>query len=92
LNPNDDLHGSQPGDRGADRRPRPIETPLLLAINGDDPTAVARRQVRWPTGRLGKPRKMVAAAVFLASGESSFVNRATFAMDCDLTAAYDTPE
>jgi NAD(P)-dependent dehydrogenase (short-subunit alcohol dehydrogenase family) len=33
--------------------PGPVETPLLLAIFGDDPAAFARRQVHWPTGRLG---------------------------------------
>ena len=33
--------------------PGPVETPLLLAIYGDDPAAFARRQVHWPTGRLG---------------------------------------
>ena len=38
------------------------------------PAAFARRQVHWPTGRLGKPREIVNAALFLASDESSFVN------------------
>src|SRR6187431_3773925 len=72
--------------------PGPVETPLLLAIYGDDPTAFARRQVHWPTGRLGKPREIVNAALFLASDESSFVNGAAFVVDGGLTAAYVTPE
>jgi NAD(P)-dependent dehydrogenase (short-subunit alcohol dehydrogenase family) len=72
--------------------PGPVETPLLLAIYGDDPTAFARRQIHWPTGRLGKPREIVNAALFLASDESSFVNGATFVVDGGLTAAYVTPE
>jgi NAD(P)-dependent dehydrogenase (short-subunit alcohol dehydrogenase family) len=72
--------------------PGPVETPLLLAIYGDDPAAFARRQVHWPTGRLGKPREIVDAALFLASDESSFVNGATFVVDGGLTAAYVTPE
>jgi NAD(P)-dependent dehydrogenase (short-subunit alcohol dehydrogenase family) len=72
--------------------PGPVETPLLLAIYGDDPAAFARRQVHWPTGRLGKPREIVNAALFLASDESSFVNGAAFAVDGGLTAAYVTPE
>jgi NAD(P)-dependent dehydrogenase (short-subunit alcohol dehydrogenase family) len=72
--------------------PGPVETPLLLAIFGDDPAAFARRQVHWPTGRLGKPREIVNAALFLASDESSFVNGATFLVDGGLTAAYVTPE
>jgi NAD(P)-dependent dehydrogenase (short-subunit alcohol dehydrogenase family) len=72
--------------------PGPVETPLLLAIFGDDPAALARRQVHWPTGRLGTPREIVNAALFLASDESSFVNGAAFVVDGGLTAAYGTPE
>ena len=71
--------------------PGPVETPLLLAIYGDDPAAFARRQIHWPTGRLGKPREIVNAALFLASDESSFVNGATFVVDGGITAAYVTP-
>ena len=72
--------------------PGPVETPLLLAIYGDDPSAFKRRQVHWPTGRLGKPREIVNAALFLASDESSFVTGAAFVVDGGLTAAYVTPE
>jgi len=72
--------------------PGPVETPLLMAIFGDDPAAFKRRQVHWPTGRLGKPREIVNAALFLASDESSFVNGAAFVVDGGLTAAYVTPE
>jgi NAD(P)-dependent dehydrogenase (short-subunit alcohol dehydrogenase family) len=72
--------------------PGPVETPLLLAIYGDDPAAFARRQVHWPTGRLGRPREIVNAALFLASDESSFVNGAAFVVDGGITAAYVTPE
>ncbi len=71
--------------------PGPVETPLLLAIFGDDPAAFARRQVHWPTGRLGKPREIVNAALFLASDESSFVNASAFVVDGGITAAYVTP-
>jgi NAD(P)-dependent dehydrogenase (short-subunit alcohol dehydrogenase family) len=72
--------------------PGPVETPLLLAIYGDDPSAFKRRQVHWPTGRLGKPREIVNAALFLASDESTFVNGAAFVVDGGLTAAYVTPD
>jgi NAD(P)-dependent dehydrogenase (short-subunit alcohol dehydrogenase family) len=72
--------------------PGPVETPLLLAIYGDDPAAFARRRIHWPTGRLGKPREIVNAALFLASDESSFVNGSIFVVDGGLTAAYVTPE
>jgi NAD(P)-dependent dehydrogenase (short-subunit alcohol dehydrogenase family) len=72
--------------------PGPVETPLLLAIFGDDPAALERRRVHWPTGRLGRPREIVDAALFLASDESSFVNGATFVVDGGLSAAYVTPD
>jgi NAD(P)-dependent dehydrogenase (short-subunit alcohol dehydrogenase family) len=71
--------------------PGPVETPLLLDIYGSDPAALERRRVHWPTGRLGKPREVVNAALFLASDESSFVNGAAFVVDGGLTAAYVTP-
>jgi len=72
--------------------PGPVETPLLLSIFGDDPAALERRRLHWPAGRMGTPREIVDAALFLASDESSFVNGATFVVDGGLTAAYVTPE
>jgi NAD(P)-dependent dehydrogenase (short-subunit alcohol dehydrogenase family) len=72
--------------------PGPVETPLLLSIFGDDPAALERRRVHWPTGRLAKPREIVNGALFLASDESSYVTGATFLVDGGLTAAYVTPE
>jgi NAD(P)-dependent dehydrogenase (short-subunit alcohol dehydrogenase family) len=72
--------------------PGPVETPLLLNIFGDDPAALERRRVHWPTGRLAKPREIVNGALFLASDESSYVTGSTFLVDGGLTAAYVTPE
>ena len=72
--------------------PGPVETPLLLAIYGDDPAALERRRAHWPTGRLAKPREIVNGALFLASDESSYVTGATFLVDGGLTAAYVTPQ
>jgi NAD(P)-dependent dehydrogenase (short-subunit alcohol dehydrogenase family) len=71
--------------------PGPVETPLLLRIWGEDPSAAQRRLVHLPMGRLAKPREIVNAALFLASDESSYVNGATFLVDGGLTAAYVTP-
>jgi NAD(P)-dependent dehydrogenase (short-subunit alcohol dehydrogenase family) len=53
--------------------PGPVETPLLLNIYGSNPEAYERRRIHWPMGRLGKPRELVNAAMFLASDESTFV-------------------
>ena len=72
--------------------PGPVETPLLLAIWGDDPAAAQRRLVHIPMGRLAQPREIVNAALFLASDESSYVNAATFIVDGGITGAYVTPE
>jgi NAD(P)-dependent dehydrogenase (short-subunit alcohol dehydrogenase family) len=72
--------------------PGPVETPLLLSIWGDDPSAAQRRLVHIPMGRLAKPREIVNAALFLASDESSYVNAATFVVDGGISAAYVTPE
>ena len=71
--------------------PGPVETPLLLNIFGDDPAALERRRIHWPTGRLAKPREVVNGALFLASDESSYVTGSTFLVDGGLTAAYVTP-
>jgi NAD(P)-dependent dehydrogenase (short-subunit alcohol dehydrogenase family) len=72
--------------------PGPVETPLLLAIWGDDPTAAQRRLVHIPMARLAKPREIVNAALFLAGDESSYVNAATFVVDGGISAAYVTPD
>src|SRR5262249_48707222 len=72
--------------------PGPVETPLLLNLYGGNPAAYERRKIHWPMGRLGKPREIVDAALFLASDESSFVNGAAFVVDGGITAAYVTPE
>jgi NAD(P)-dependent dehydrogenase (short-subunit alcohol dehydrogenase family) len=72
--------------------PGPVETPLLLNLYGGNPAAYERRKIHWPMGRLGKPGEIVAAALFLASDASSFVNGAAFVVDGGITAAYVTPD
>jgi NAD(P)-dependent dehydrogenase (short-subunit alcohol dehydrogenase family) len=72
--------------------PGPVETPLLMRLFSDDPAAYERRRIHLPMGRLATAREIANAALFLASGESSYVNGATFLVDGGLTAAYVTPE
>ena len=70
--------------------PGPVNTPLLAPLLAD-PAARERRMVHIPMGRLAEAREVAAAALFLASDESSFVNGATFLVDGGITAAYVTP-
>ncbi|HUZ70351.1 MAG TPA: glucose 1-dehydrogenase [Candidatus Saccharimonadales bacterium] len=72
--------------------PGPVETPLLMRLFSDNAAAYERRRIHLPMGRLATAREIANAALFLASGESSYVNGATFLVDGGLTAAYVTPE
>ena len=58
----------------------------LLRDFGDDPDALERRRIHWPTGRLAKPREIVNAALFLASDDASFATGAPFIIDGGWTA------
>jgi NAD(P)-dependent dehydrogenase (short-subunit alcohol dehydrogenase family) len=72
--------------------PGPVETPMLMRLFEDDPAAFERRRVHLPMGRLAKAREVALGALFLASGESSYVTGATFLVDGGLTAAYVTSD
>src|SRR5437773_8032229 len=71
--------------------PGPVDTPLLQQLLAD-PAARARRLVHVPMGRLAQAGEIARAALFLASGDSSYVNGATFLVDGGITAAYVTAE
>jgi len=72
--------------------PGPVETPLLMRLFDATPGAYERRRVHLPMGRLAQAKEIAYGALFLASGESSYVNGTTFLVDGGLTAAYVTPE
>ena len=72
--------------------PGPVDTSLLRELYAKDPEQAARRLVHLPMGRFAQAREIAAAALFLASDESSYVNATTFLVDGGLSAAYVTPE
>lgn len=71
--------------------PGPVNTPLLQALMSD-PARKARRLVHLPMGRLAEADEIAAAALFLASDESSYVNGTTFLVDGGTAGAYVTAE
>jgi NAD(P)-dependent dehydrogenase (short-subunit alcohol dehydrogenase family) len=71
--------------------PGPVNTPLLKELFAKDPERAAKRLVHIPMGRFGEPEEIAAAALFLASDESSFVTASTFMADGGLSSAYITP-
>jgi NAD(P)-dependent dehydrogenase (short-subunit alcohol dehydrogenase family) len=72
--------------------PGPVDTPLLRELFAKDAVAAARRLVHVPMGRFARAEEIAAAALFLASDESSYVNAATFLVDGGISGAYVTPE
>lgn len=71
--------------------PGPVNTPLLQTLLAD-PSARARRFVHLPMGRLADAEEVAAAALFLASDESSYVNGTAFLVDGGTSGAYVTAE
>jgi NAD(P)-dependent dehydrogenase (short-subunit alcohol dehydrogenase family) len=71
--------------------PGPVNTPLLKELFAKDPERAAKRLVHIPMGRFGEPEEIAAAALFLASDESSFITASSFMADGGLSSAYITP-
>jgi NAD(P)-dependent dehydrogenase (short-subunit alcohol dehydrogenase family) len=64
--------------------PGPTDTPMLRRIMS--PAEIDAFAATFPAKRLGQPREIAAAALFLASDEASFVTGAVFAIDGGQTA------
>jgi NAD(P)-dependent dehydrogenase (short-subunit alcohol dehydrogenase family) len=70
--------------------PAAIETPMLrrsFKRQADPAEAEQRAVARHPMGRLGRPEEVAAAALFLASGESTFTTGGMLAVDGGWLAA-----
>jgi len=68
--------------------PGPIETPLLTEWLLKEPAEKAKRLNRIPMGRFGRPSDIVAAALYLASDESTWTNGAAIVVDGGITSNY----
>jgi NAD(P)-dependent dehydrogenase (short-subunit alcohol dehydrogenase family) len=68
--------------------PGPVETPLFRNAVADD--ARERRLVHIPTGRFGTPAEVAAAALHLASDESSWTTGLAYVVDGGISVAYTT--
>ena len=67
--------------------PGPTETPILEGQFGENTGAMKERfKTMIPIGRMGKPEEIAAAAVFLASEESSFITGIDLPVDGGLVA------
>jgi len=71
--------------------PGPLRTELLMSFL-DTEEKKQRRLVHVPMGRFGESAEIAQAALWLASGDSSYVTGSEFTVDGGLTAAYVTPE
>ena len=67
--------------------PGPTETPILEGQFGPNTDAMKERfKTMIPMGRMGQPEEIAAAAVFLASDESSFITGIDLSVDGGLVA------
>jgi NAD(P)-dependent dehydrogenase (short-subunit alcohol dehydrogenase family) len=67
--------------------PGPTETPILEGQFGANTDAIKERfKATIPMGHMGKPEEIASAAVFLASGESSYISGIDLSVDGGLVA------
>lgn len=65
-------------------------TPMIIPLVQDD-DAYQLRRLHIPMGRLGEPREIATAALFLASDDLSYVTGQAFPVDGGMVGAYLTP-
>jgi len=67
--------------------PGPVETPILEGQFGENTDAMREQfKTMIPMRRLGRPEEIAAAAVFLASDESSFITGIDLPVDGGVVA------
>lgn len=84
------LEGAPHGVRVNALLPGAIDTPMLrreAATSADPERELDRYAAIHPLNRLGKPKEVAAAALFLASDDASFVTGAALSVDGGLLAA-----
>lgn len=71
--------------------PGPMATPGLLSVLSKLPSGVEGFEAQVPLGRLGTAEEIAAAAVFLASDESSYVSGALIPVDGAIHSTLSSP-
>lgn len=66
--------------------PGTIRTPIFARELARDPRLFERLAAWYPLGRVGEPEDVAGAALFLASGDASWMTGATLVLDGGLTA------
>ena len=66
--------------------PGPVDTPLIRAMAEEHPEVVTAAEAVIPMHRLGRPEEIAATALFLASGEASFLTGVALPTDGGYTA------
>lgn len=81
---------AQRGIRANAVLPGLIDTPMATQQITNKPQRVAARHATSPTGRMGSPRDVANAAVFLASDRAAYVNAVLLPVDGGLAAGAST--